>query len=116
MVTKSQIGVTKISKLEMNQNAVKFKANIEEEIQKTDKASGARYECIFKNLLRDIRQYYSTKFENFLKQIYTLDSYNKNLRFKYQLFPYQLIQFVIQIFDVNLIDDTNFGNLPEAGE
>ena len=96
-----------MSKIEMNQNAVKFKANIEEEIQKTDQASGARYECIFKNLLRDVRQYYSTKFESFLKQIYSLDNYNKNLRFKYQLFPYQLIQFVIQMFDDYLIDDLN---------
>ncbi len=39
----------------MNINAMKFKANIENEILMKDKTSGARYECIFKNLLRDIR-------------------------------------------------------------
>ena len=39
----------------MNINALKFKSNIEEEINKSDQKSGARYECIFKNLLRDIR-------------------------------------------------------------
>ena len=51
----------------MNINALKFKANIEEEILKKDKTSGARYECIFKNLLRDVRQYYSSKFDAFLR-------------------------------------------------
>lgn len=53
----------------MNINAMKFKANIEEEIMKNDQESksGARYECIFKNLLRDIRQFYSSRFEQFIK-------------------------------------------------
>jgi hypothetical protein len=65
----------KTSKLILNRNAVRFKQNIEEEIAKiqclhpdngpkkktlgrTKDAgvkAGARYECIYKNLLRDIR-------------------------------------------------------------
>ena len=64
----------KTSKLVLNQNALKFKLNIEKAIQdqanfnpqnidlekienqkKPDMQVGARYECIYKNLLRDIR-------------------------------------------------------------
>ena len=55
MILQSSVNIKKSTKLEMNINALKFKANIEEEILKKDKTSGARYECIFKNLLRDIR-------------------------------------------------------------
>lgn len=78
----------KASKLEMNLNALKFKANIEEEILKNDHSSGARYECIFKNLLRDIRQYYANKFDTFLMQLYGPLAYNKNQKNKYDLFPF----------------------------
>ena len=65
----NQIDVKKIPKIEMNINAMKFKANIEEEILKNDQESksGARYECIFKNLLRDIRQFYYSRFEQLIK-------------------------------------------------
>ena len=81
----------KSSKLEMNINALRFKANIEEEMLQKDQGFGARYECIFKNLLRDIRQYYSSKFETFLRQIYGPIAYNKNLRNNNELFPFQIL-------------------------
>ena len=74
----------KTSKLVLNQNALKFKLNIEKAIydqantqedgkngadlaKKQETQVGARYECIYKNLLRDIRQYFSTNFDKFLK-------------------------------------------------
>jgi arginine/ornithine N-succinyltransferase beta subunit len=58
---------SKTSKLILNHNALKFKINIEDAIKaqvlelKENSAeakklkAGARYECIYKNLLRDIR-------------------------------------------------------------
>ena len=63
----------KSSKMMMNMQAIKFKQNVEHEInvQKassdSDQKIGARYECIYKNLLREIRQYYSLQFEEFIK-------------------------------------------------
>jgi hypothetical protein len=62
MITESK--TLKTSKAEMNKNAIRFKTNIEQAIIDGDAAQkgGARYECIYKNLLREIRQFYSTKF------------------------------------------------------
>ena len=45
-----------------------FKTNIEQEIALNDNPEGARYECIYKNLLRDIRQHFAARFDAFLKQ------------------------------------------------
>ena len=57
----------------LNKNAVRFKSNVEKEINsylqasspedKTFGKKGARYECIYKNLLREVRQYYAKKYE-----------------------------------------------------
>jgi hypothetical protein len=76
MVIDSECRTEKTSKLTLNKNALKFKENIEQEIAKTQSQilkgdgkekknlgrskdggakAGARYECIYKNLLRDIR-------------------------------------------------------------
>jgi hypothetical protein len=78
---------TKPSKQLLNLSAIKFKQNVDLEIQKLqsqlkDKnvkkakilgrsqqagvTAGARYECIYKNFLRDIRQFYSNNFDKFL--------------------------------------------------
>lgn len=69
----------KTSKLILNHNAIKFKVNIEDAIKaqvlelKENSAeakklkAGARYECIYKNLLRDIRQFFSNNFEKFIQ-------------------------------------------------
>jgi hypothetical protein len=64
---KKKIKEDKTSKMNLNLNAVLFKQNVESEIQKSSGTnSGARYECIYKNFLREIRQYYSIKFEQFI--------------------------------------------------
>jgi hypothetical protein len=61
---------TKLTKKELNENAIKFKSNIESELsnekcevaapvgtmsRKSNKSVGARYECIYKNFLREVR-------------------------------------------------------------
>ena len=109
MVVLSETKTVKTSKLILNHAALRFKENIEFEInliqsQITDNTqilnktktlgrskdagvkAGARYECIYKNFLRDIRQYYSGEFVKFLKGID--NPYKKNLQYKYLLFPY----------------------------
>ena len=61
----------KPSKQALNESALKFKLNVEQEINKTpkDSTAGARYECIYKNFLRDIRQFYSEKFNIYIANI-----------------------------------------------
>ena len=59
----------KASKVKRSLNAQIFKFNVDNEIQKHDDGTtkqGARYECIYKNLFRDIRQFYSDKFDEFV--------------------------------------------------
>jgi hypothetical protein len=69
---------TNSSKVQMNQNALKFKQNIENNLINPP---GSRYECIYKNLLREFRQYYSNKFEEFLKnRINQTESFAKNTK------------------------------------
>jgi hypothetical protein len=68
MISDSQKTVQRASKLLLNYNAIIFKTNVEEELTKKQieegvsnanikqgDNSGARYECIYKNLLREIR-------------------------------------------------------------
>ena len=99
----------KTSKLILNHNAIKFKINIEEAIKaqvlesqdnskeaKQQKA-GARYECIYKNLLRDIRQFFSNKFEKFI-QTEVGKSY-KTLQMRYSIFPVFVLMFTNRFFD-----------------
>ena len=96
MVTdSSKLTKIKISKVQMNLNAVRFKTNIEEEIKAENSSikSGARYECIYKNLLRDIRQFYSHKFDMFLQEQFGLSRQKKNMDWKQVLFPYHVLQF-----------------------
>ena len=114
----------KTSKLILNQNALKFKLNIEKAIQyqpsstpqnidtektenqkKPDIQVGARYECIYKNLLRDIRQFFSTNFDKFLKQ--ELNKGQRNLQVKYILFPFQILLFTKSCFDSELLSFTS---------
>lgn len=101
----------------MNENAIKFKTNIEAELtaekcevndpvgtmsRKANKSVGARYECIYKNFLREIRQYYSNKFDEFIK---TKPPIRKNnLQMKSVLFPYQMLQFTSLVFDHTLVE------------
>lgn len=60
----------------MNQNAIKFKENIQETLKGQP---GYRYECIYKNLLREFRQFFSTKFDDFLIRVYNYkESFAKN--------------------------------------
>lgn len=76
MIQLSEDQHIKTSKLILNKNAQQFKNNLDEEIRKAlfndqpegalmqsmNATAGARYECIYKNLLRDMRQFYSDKF------------------------------------------------------
>jgi hypothetical protein len=73
LVVSSSLNSThpKPTKKELNANAIKFKVNIEAELsaekeeikmepvgtmsRKANKSVGARYECIYKNFLREIR-------------------------------------------------------------
>jgi hypothetical protein len=80
MVIVSDDKTSKPSKQTLNENAIKFKLNVDLEIQKLQAQfkdveaskskilgrsqeagvkAGARYECIYKNYLRDIRQFFS---------------------------------------------------------
>jgi hypothetical protein len=68
--------------------------------RKANKSVGARYECIYKNFLREIRQYYSTKFESYLKNQPPIRK--NNLQKKCLLFPYQMLQFTSEIFNHEL--------------
>ena len=80
----------KISKLSLNEGALRFKNNIELELKRTQtSAPKIRYECVYKKFLRDIRMYYSQRFELFLS---TVDCPKKqDLRYKYILFPYLIL-------------------------
>jgi hypothetical protein len=127
MVQKSESKAQKTSKLVLNQKALKFKENIEMEINLVQSTAavdgqivnktktlgrskdagvkaGARYECIYKNFLRDIRQHYSTSYETFLDEINIQGKRNPSL--KYLLFPYFSLQFTLKHFDKLLIQTT----------
>jgi hypothetical protein len=70
MITNSN-GLKK-SKFEMNQLTLKFKTNVEKALledglnQTKKDDQGSRYECIYKNTLRDIRQFYKSRFNKFV--------------------------------------------------
>ena len=70
VICSNRNNAVKIGKTTLNENAIRFKINIEKELDMNDSSdsAGARYECIYKNLLRDIRQYYSHKYELFVKE------------------------------------------------
>ena len=105
----------KTSKLILNHNALKFKINIEDAIKaqvlelkensveaKKLKA-GARYECIYKNLLRDIRQFFSNNFEKFIQA--ELGKSYKTLQVRYSIFPVLILMFTNKFFDPVLITE-----------
>ena len=109
----------------MNENAIKFKLNVDYEIQKLQAQfkdveaskskilgrsqeagvkAGARYECIYKNFLRDIRQFFSQKFDSFTIRIQYV--YKLTPRQRYEAFPFQMLHFTLENFDENLIEMT----------
>jgi len=66
--------------------------------------AGARYECIYKNFLRDIRQFYSQKFDNLvIRMQYTLKFTPKQ---RYEAFPYQMLDFTLDNFNLELLEAT----------
>ena len=83
--------------MKLNMNALLFKHNVEHEIQQVEGTqAGARYECIYKNLLREIRQYYSIKFEEFIQsKIVSQFKYNQ---LKYFMFPHFIVEFTLANF------------------
>ena len=87
LVKVSKKGATILSsKPLMNQNALRFKQNI---IECLADAPGSRYECIYKNLLREFRQYFQTKFEEFmLKTLNQKESFSKNTKTNKILFQF----------------------------
>ena len=64
--------------------------------------AGARYECIYKNLLRDVRQFYHRQYDAFVDKIVSPHKYKT--AYKYLLFPYFTLQFTIKLFDRGLIN------------
>lgn len=67
----------------------------------SNQKAGARYECIYKNLLRELRQYYNSNFEEFIKRKFMKQTkYFKN---KYLLFPYLILEMSKSLFDENMI-------------
>lgn len=85
----------------MNQNAIRFKQNI---IDCLIDAPGSRYECIYKNLLREFRQYYQTKFEEYmLRTNNQKESFSKNTINNKILFQFHLLSFTVETFDLNFI-------------
>ena len=123
MVIVSENMQQKTSKLILNHNAIRFKENIAAEITKNQiqanvknetkvktlgrtkvagVQAGARYECIYKNLLRDIRQFYSTKYEVFIKK--QNNQFQKIPMYKYLLFPYQVLEFTFETFEPLLLE------------
>ena len=65
---------------------------------------GARYECIYKNLIRDLRQHFSGKFDKFLmNQVNQTDFFGKNTRSKYETFPFLILRFAQETFDKELV-------------
>ena len=96
----------------LNKNAVRFKSNVEKEINnylsasspedKTFGKKGARYECIYKNLLREVRQYYAKKYELFLQE-HNVQNLMKMCKTKYIIYPYLILKFTKQIFSKELI-------------
>lgn len=64
---------------------------------------GARYECIYKNLLRDIRQFFSQLYDEFVsKKLNPVFLQQKNFDIKYTLFPYMIREFAKQVIDKEL--------------
>ena len=136
MVTMNEMNHVKTSKFVLNRNAIKFKENIEMELAKSQSLispqenptgrksllgrskyagpkAGSRYECIYKNLLRDIRQFYSARYQDFLS---TIDNpFKKNPQYKYILFPYFTLHFTLLHFDTPLleaaIEQSEFGRV-----
>jgi hypothetical protein len=64
--------------------------------------AGARYECIYKNFLRDIRQYYSEKFNTYVANIQF--ALQLTPRQRLEAFPFQILQFTMDTFEEGLID------------
>ena len=68
---------TKHPQIFQKYDEVKFKKNISNELKNqtilidgvVKKPAGARYECIYKNLLREIRKYFNKKYDNFSKEV-----------------------------------------------
>jgi hypothetical protein len=65
--------------------------------------AGARYECIYKNLLRDIRQFFSSNFEKFIQK--ELGKSYKTLQVRYSIFPVLILMFTNQFFDPVLLTE-----------
>ena len=128
MVAISEANHSKTSKIILNHNALIFKVNIEHAINEMkvkngepmikDRAdydrfrsngqgktqeyqAGARYECIYKNFLREIRQYFSNDFERFVEN--DLKHTNQTMFLKYLQFPYLILIYTRHIFDDDLI-------------
>lgn len=69
---------------------------------------GARYECIYKNLIRDLRQHFSGKFDQFLmNEVNQTDFFGKNTRSKYETFPFLILRFAQETFDRDLVESLN---------
>ena len=70
--------------------------------------AGARYECIYKNLIRDLRQHFAAKFDNYLvSKVGKTNTFGKNNRSKYEIFPFLLLRFSIDTFDKELVEGIN---------
>jgi hypothetical protein len=125
MVIVSDDKTSKPSKQTLNENAIKFKLNVDREIQKLQAQfkdveaskskilgrsqeagvkAGARYECIYKNFLRDIRQFFSQRFDSY--QIRMQCVYKLTPKQRYEAFPFQMLQFTLDNFSEELIEMT----------
>jgi hypothetical protein len=67
---------------------------------------GARWECIYKNLIRDLRQHFSGKFDQFLmNEVNQTDFFGKNTRSKYETFPFLILRFAQETFDKEMVQN-----------
>ena len=98
----------------MNKNATQFKQNVLDTLQDQP---GYRYECIYKNLLREFRQYFSTKFEEYIIKVYGYtEKFAKNTLQNKVLFQFQILRFTVETFDSKILRDmaSHSGNSPDV--
>jgi hypothetical protein len=95
-----------VHKVILNFNALKFKTNVEQELKldaESTRKAGQRYECIYKNLIREIRKFYQDEFEVFVSQQIEISMQKPTAENKQILFQFHLIQFTVKLFDFELL-------------
>ena len=65
----------------------------------SESQQGLRYECIYKNLIRDLRLFFYSKFKAYQKS-----TINENRRNKHHTFPFLVLMHIDELFDKQIIE------------